>query len=102
MEERRRSPRRPVQGQAVAVLSIESVRVLELSTASVLLQTPFTLDPERRGVLRLSMGGDPFAADVEILRISPAPSAADGVRVAAQFLGMTPKNRQLIERFISQ
>jgi hypothetical protein len=84
------------------VFSVESVRVLELSTDSVLLETPATVDPEPRGVLRLSMDGAPFAADVEILRVAPAPDPADGVRVAAQFQGITPKHRQLIERFISQ
>jgi hypothetical protein len=48
------------------------------------------------------VAGAPFAADVEILRVAASPRPADGFRVAAQFLAITPKHRQLIERFISQ
>jgi hypothetical protein len=34
--------------------------------------------------------------------VAEAPQSADGFRIAAQFLEITPKHRQLIERFISQ
>ena len=102
MEDRRRSPRQAVQDQSVAVYAVETVQVLELSANSVLLQSPTLVEPGPRGVLRLSMDGAPFAAEVEIRRVTPAPVPADGFRVAAQFLTITPKHRQLIERFISQ
>jgi hypothetical protein len=53
-------------------------------------------------MLRLSVAGASFVAEVEVLRVAVAPAPADGFRVAAQFLAITPKHRQLIERFISQ
>jgi hypothetical protein len=102
MEERRRSPRRFVDGQTMAVHSAESVRILDLSANGVLLQSHDALDVSSRGMLRLSVAGSPLAAEIEVTRVTRAPSPADGFRIAAQFLEITPKHRQLIERFISQ
>jgi hypothetical protein len=102
MEERRRSPRRIVEGQSLAVHSAESVRILDLSTTGVLLQAQDSVGVRSKALLRLSVGGAPFAAEVEVMRVGPAPAPADGYRIAAQFLAITPQHRQLIERFISQ
>ena len=55
-----------------------------------------------KALLRLSVGGSPFAAEVEVMRVGTAPQPGDGYRIAAQFLAITPNHRQLIERFISQ
>jgi hypothetical protein len=99
MEERRRSPRRIVEGHSVAVHSAESVRILDLSASGVLLQAQDAVGVRSKALLRLSVDGSPFAAEIEVMRVGPA---ADGYRIAAQFLAITPKHRQLIERFISQ
>ena len=86
----------------MAVHSAQSVRVLDLSATGVLLQAQDVVGVHSKAMLRLSMGGAPFAAEIEVTRVGPAPQPADGYRIAAQFLAITPNHRQLIERFISQ
>jgi hypothetical protein len=86
----------------VAVHSAESVRILDLSSTGVLLHTQDAVGVRAKALLRLSVGGSPFAAEIEVTRVGPAPQSDDGYRVAAQFLAITPNHRQLIERFISQ
>jgi PilZ domain-containing protein len=102
MEERRRSPRRPVDTEFVKISSADSVRVLDISAAGVLFQTPSPLSLGARGQLRLSVGGAPLLAEIEVRRVSVAPDSSPGYRIGAKFVAMTPKHRQLIERFISQ
>ena len=86
----------------MAVHSAESVRVLELSASGVLLQAQDAVGIHSKALLRLSVGGSPFAAEIEVMRVALAPEPSEGYRIAAQFLAITPKHRQLIERFISQ
>jgi hypothetical protein len=86
----------------MAVHSAESVRILDLSATGVLLQAQGAVGVRSKALLRLSVDGSPFAADVEVIRVNPAPQPDAGYRIAAQFLAITPKHRQLIERFISQ
>lgn len=82
-------------GVAVA----ESVRVLDLSAAGVLLHTLSPPELGSRAKLRLSLGGEPLAAEVEVRRVSPA---SGGYRVGARFVAITPTHRRLIEQFIGQ
>ena len=86
----------------MAVHSAETVRVLDLSATGVLLQAQDAVGLRSKALLRLSVGGSPFAAEVEVMRVGPAPQSSEGYRIAAQFLAITPNHRQLIERFISQ
>ena len=86
----------------MAVHSAESVRVLDLSATGVLLQAQDAVTVRSKALLRLSVGGSPFAAEVEVMRVGPASFPGEGYRIAAQFLAITPNHRQLIERFISQ
>ena len=86
----------------MAVHSAQSVRILDLSASGVLLQAQDAVGVHSKALLRLSVCGSPFAAEVEVMRVGPAPQPTDGYRIAAQFLAITPKHRQLIERFISQ
>ena len=86
----------------MAVHSAESVRILELSANGVLLQAQDAVGARSKALLRLSVGGSPFAAEIEVMRVGPAPQASEGYRIAAQFLAITPRHRQLIERFITQ
>jgi hypothetical protein len=78
-----------------------SVRVLDISTAGVLLQSPRLLNPGSRGSLRFTLAGAPFAAEIQVRRVSTASDAAAGYRVGATFVGMTLEHRQLIERFMN-
>jgi PilZ domain len=104
MDERRRSVRVAVTGQAARVLSNLDVQVLDISVAGVLLQINRPLEPGSRGCLRLNLWGMPFSADVEVRRVN---QLVDGERkagygVGAVFVAITPEHRQLIERFASQ
>jgi len=53
-----------------------------------------------RGCLRLNLGGQAFAADVEVARVSRVSASADeGYRIGAVFVGLTAEHRQMIESF---
>lgn len=86
----------------MAVHSAESVRILDLSATGVLLQAQDAVGVRSKALLRLSVAGSPFAAEIEVMRVGLAPRPAEGYRIAAQFLAITPRHRQLIERFITQ
>ena len=60
MEERRRVPRHQVGEEFANLPANMSVRVLDISTAGVLLQSPRLLNPGSRGSLRFTLAGAPF------------------------------------------
>ena len=101
MEERRRAPRHQVGEDFANLPTNMNVRVLDISTAGVLLQTTRMLNPGSRGSLRFTLAGAPFAADIQVRRVSTASDAGSGYRVGASFVGITHEHRQLIERFMS-
>jgi hypothetical protein len=78
-----------------------SVRVIDISSAGVLLQSPRMLNPGSRGSLRFTLAGAPFAADIQVQRVSAASEAGSGYRIGATFVGMTQEHRRLIERFMN-
>ncbi len=79
------------------------VQVLNISAAGVLLHTNQPLDAGMRGCLRLNIGGDALAADVEVRRVSVLVEHGpeNGYGVGATFVALTPEHRQLLERFAS-
>ena len=101
MEERRRTPRLEINEEFANLPASMSVRVLDISTAGVLLQSPQLLTPGSCGSLRFTLGGAPFLADIQIRRVTPGSDAGAGYRVGATFIGMTVEHRQLIERFMN-
>jgi hypothetical protein len=84
MEERRRSPRHQVGGDFANLPANMSVRVIDISSAGVLLQSTRLLNPGSRGSL-----------------VSTASDAGSGNRIGATFVGMTLEHRRLIERFMN-
>jgi hypothetical protein len=101
MEERRRVPRHEVTEELANLPASMSVRVLDISTAGVLLESSQLLTPGARGSLRFTLGGAPFLADIQIRRVTPGSDAGAGYRIGATFVGMTLEHRQLIERFMN-
>ena len=101
MEERRRSPRHQVGGEFANLPANMSVRVIDISSAGVLLQSARMLNPGSRGSLRFTLAGAPFAADIQVQRVSAASEAGSGYRIGATFVGMTLEHRRLIERFMN-
>jgi hypothetical protein len=102
MKERRQHPRKPVDGQFAGVHSTLSVQVLDISVSGVLLQAQRPVHIGERGSLRLSLGGVPLTADVEVQRVSGTAQGGVGYRVGVTFLAFTPEHAHLIERFISE
>lgn len=102
MEERRRYPRRPVEGDTASVPVAQQVRVLDISATGVLLQAARPLRIGVTGALRFSLGGQPFAADVQVSRVTTDDPPSAGYRIGVKFLSVSPEHRQIIERFIAQ
>jgi hypothetical protein len=97
--ERRRAVRIPVDGAADAgIMATNSVRVVDISAGGVLLASTRPATVGTRGRLSLTLGGNPLAADVEIRRVVESPDRT-GFRIGAMFIGMTPAQREAIERF---
>ena len=102
MEERRRFPRRSVQGESAGVPVSQQVRVVDISSVGVLLHAARPLDTGTRAALRLSLGGQPFAADVVVQRVTSDAGPAAGYRIGAKFLSVSAEHLQVIERLIAQ
>ena len=101
MEERRRVPRQEVGEEFANLPANMSVRVLDISTAGVLLQSPRMLNPGSRGSLRFTLAGAPFLADVQVRRVTSGSDPGSGYRIGATVIGMSLEHRQLIERFMN-
>jgi len=102
MQERRRFPRRSVEGEFASVPAALNVQVLDISVAGVLLQSMYRVEPGTRGRLRLDLAGSPFIADVEVRRVVPAADSKTGYRLGATFVALPAETRHLIERFMTQ
>ena len=101
MDERRRAPRHEVSGELSNLTASLSVRVLDISTAGVLLEVPQLLTLGARGSLRFTLGGTRFLAEIQVRRVAPGSEAGAGYRIGATFIGMMHEHRQLIERFMN-
>ena len=102
MEERRRFPRRSVEGEFASVPVSQQVRVVDISASGVLLHATQPLDVGTRGALRLSLAGKPFAADVLVQRVTSGVSPAEGYRVGVKFVSVNAEHLQAIEKFVQQ
>src|SRR5262245_28210906 len=102
MIERRQHPRHIVDGEYAGVQATLSVRVLDISVSGVLLHSNRPVQIGERGTLRLSLGGRPFKADVEVQRLSAAVPNGSGYRIGLAFVAITAEHGQLIERFVSE
>src|SRR3981081_2210703 len=101
MQERRRSPR-VVLPEDLAVLPVSvTVRVMDISVPGVLLQTSRPFEAGTRASLRLNMGGLPFAADIEIQRVSGETGSGARYQVGATFVTISQEHRQTNEALIS-
>ena len=99
-EDRRKSPRVSVPGRCVVRTEQRiPVRLLDISAAGALLQTDERLPLGGVGRLRLSLGGAPFEATVEVKREEPAPDLRG--RVAGTFIvAVPPREQDVLEEFL--
>jgi hypothetical protein len=96
--ERRRAVRHVVTGAAEAgIMATNSVRVVDISVGGVLLASTRPASVGTRGRLSLTIGGNPLAAEVEIRRVVESPDRT-GFNIGAMFIGITPAQRDTIER----
>ena len=102
MDERRRSPRVSLHEEMAALPSSVSVRVMDISVNGLLLQSSRTFARGTRASLRLTMGGTPFAAEIEIQRVSPQADGGAPYYLGATFVAISQEHQQIIERFTSQ
>ena len=101
MKERRRSPRIALRDESVVLPVSVTVRVMDISANGVLLQSSRALESGTRASLRLNMGGTPFAAEIEIQRVSATSASGAAYQLGATFVAISQEHQQLIERFTS-
>jgi hypothetical protein len=102
MDERRRHPRRAVEHETASMPAMLTVQVLDINADGALLQAARPVTVGTRAMFRLNLGGTLFSAEMLVQRVAPAPDGALGVRIGASFLSVSPADRQLIERFVSE
>lgn len=101
--ERRRVPRVPIAFAELIVTFPIEVRLVDLSVTGVLLRSKHQVELGTRGKLRFNLGGQPFAAHIEVTRLSsidgPGP---ERFSIGASFVSLDAEARHAIERFIEQ
>ncbi len=98
--DRRRAQRFDLAGGGQAVLPVKrSVRVVDISLAGVLLESTHPTREGTEGRLRLDLGQRPFAADIQVCRVTPPAYREDAYRIGARFLGLSQEDAQTIARF---
>ena len=103
INERRGAPRYAAKAGELVMLPFPvNVQVIDISVAGVLLQSTRPIEVGTRGSLRLNIEGTPFHAEVDVRRVSPSPTGKDlTYRIGAQFVGVSPEHRRIIESFTS-
>lgn len=81
---------------------MQQVRIVDISAAGVLIHSARLLDVGTRASLRLSLDGKPFAAEIQVQRVISESGDAPGYSLGAKFVAVSPDDRQLIERFMTQ
>ena len=102
MEERRRFPRRPLREDSASVPVMQQVRIMDISTDGVLISSMRPVEVGTRACLRLSLGGSPFTAEIQVQRVTSIAGGASGYSLGAQFVAISADHRQLIQQFIGQ
>jgi hypothetical protein len=99
--ERRQAPRL-VAGNDVEITrpAWTTVQILDISTTGVLFEAPDSLDVGQQGQLRVRLGDQIFAAEIDVRRVDKRPSSSKGHRAGAVFSALDETNRATLERFI--
>lgn len=101
--ERRRVARVSIAFAELLITFPIDVRLVDMSVSGVLLRSKHQVELGTKGTLRFNLGGQPFAAHVEVARVAavegPGP---ERYSIAASFLSLDAEARHAIERFIEQ
>ncbi len=103
--ERRREPRVPMNGShTVDVPTALTVRLVDISTAGVLLASPQKLHVGQKAKLRTMLGNDPVNADIEVRRVADGGIEGGhrgGYRIGAVITGMDAASGRSVRHFLS-
>ena len=104
MIERRRSVRVSVDGDPAPAPGSFEVRVIDLTSAGVLLRSSQPLDIGVRGQLSITLRDEALDAAIEVRRVAPAAGvgATQFYDIGAVFVALSVADRYLIERFATQ
>lgn len=97
--ERRRTPRVPVGGHTLSIVSTARVRVLDISLDGVQMVCGAPLSVGQRATLTLGLAASPFVCDLEIKQ-QRLFSAARQANVGAGFVDMSGSSRLSLEQFL--
>ena len=101
--ERRRVTRMPIAFAELLITFPIEVRLVDISLSGVLLRSKHQVDLGTTGTLRFNLGGQPFAAHIEVSRVTaiegPGP---ERYSIGASFSMLDAEARHAIERFIEQ
>jgi hypothetical protein len=99
--ERRRSPRTSAAtGTEVNRAEWVTVKVLDISISGVLFLSPQQAAVGQVGQLKLRLGGNSFAGDIEVRRVDRHQVSSGGFRIAAAFTSLADGSRVSLEDFI--
>jgi len=100
--ERRRVARVPIAVAELLVTFPIEVRLVDISVTGVLLRSKHQVELGTRGTLRFNLGGRPFAADVEVERLSAIDDVGgERFSIGASFVALSADGRHAIERFVA-
>ncbi len=103
--ERRCEARVPMNGShTVDVPSALTVRLVDISTAGVLISSPQRLRVGQKARLRTMLGNDPLNADIEVRRVAESgveTGTRGGFRIGAVFTGMDAASSRSVRHFLS-
>jgi c-di-GMP-binding flagellar brake protein YcgR len=101
--ERRRVARVPIAFAELLITFPIDIRLVDISETGVLLRSKHQVELGTKGTLRFNLGGQPFAASIEVARVKqidgPGP---ERYAIGASFSSLDAEARHAIERFIEQ
>ena len=101
--ERRRVARVPIAFAELLVTFPITVRLVDISESGVLLRSKHEVELGTKGTLRFNLGGEPFAASIEVARVTAIDGpGSERFSIGAAFLSLDVEARHAIERFREQ
>ena len=99
--ERRRTPRvMPRDGAEINRPTWATVELVDISTGGVLFFGAEAVAVGQKGQLRMRLGADAFASQIEVRRVDRHTTPSKGYRIGAVFSALDEASRQTLEQFI--
>lgn len=101
IQERRKSPRVPVNDRTLCVVRHVRARVLDVSRGGMLLDCGGSVI-ERTGRLVLPLGFGRFTADIEVRYERPTTDVRNGVLLGVALVDVPADSRSALDRFLAR